>query len=447
MTTIVTRAGKGSPLTNTEVDTNFTNLNTAKIETLTSTDTSIAITGTDSSRNIALSNTAVTPAAYTNANITVDAQGRITAATSGSAGGVTTFNAGTTGFTPSTATTGAVTLAGTLALTNGGTGSTSAPQANATLMGWETTATTGGTTTFTNASSYQQNFTGSTTQTVVLPVTSTLALGWAFEIINNSSGSLTVNSSGGSLVGTVTAGTTASIVCRLTSGTTATSWDFDIDGFSGQTGTGDVVRASGPVLSSPTFTTPQATGQLAFQGSTSSSAQFATSQTSGNTTITTSQTSGTLTIGGPSGTGTQTFGRSTVSQQTDIQAGATASGSTKTMNIGTGGLAGSTTNIAIGSTAGTSTTNLQGNLQVNGAAGTSGQVLTSSGSGVAPTWTAVSGGQYFGSAAIKAIAYNSDTIAENITTTAGNNCLSVGPITIASGFSVTIASGQRWIIL
>jgi len=33
MTTIVTRAGKGSPLTNSEVDTNFTNLNTDKLET------------------------------------------------------------------------------------------------------------------------------------------------------------------------------------------------------------------------------------------------------------------------------------------------------------------------------------------------------------------------------------------------------------------------------
>jgi hypothetical protein len=32
MTTIVTRTGKGSPLTHTEVDTNFTNLNTAKLE-------------------------------------------------------------------------------------------------------------------------------------------------------------------------------------------------------------------------------------------------------------------------------------------------------------------------------------------------------------------------------------------------------------------------------
>jgi hypothetical protein len=40
------------------------------------------------------------------------------------ADGVSTFSAGTTGFTPSTATSGAVTLAGTLAVANGGTGLT-----------------------------------------------------------------------------------------------------------------------------------------------------------------------------------------------------------------------------------------------------------------------------------------------------------------------------------
>ena len=54
MTTIVTRAGKGSPLTNSEVDTNFTNLNGAKIETLTSTDSSVTITGTGDSRNLSV---------------------------------------------------------------------------------------------------------------------------------------------------------------------------------------------------------------------------------------------------------------------------------------------------------------------------------------------------------------------------------------------------------
>lgn len=50
-----------------------------------------------------------------------------------SSGAVTSFSAGTTGLTPSTGTTGAVTLAGTLAITNGGTGSTTAPGARTAL--------------------------------------------------------------------------------------------------------------------------------------------------------------------------------------------------------------------------------------------------------------------------------------------------------------------------
>jgi len=76
-------------------------------------------------------------------------------------------------------------------------------------------------------------------------------------------------------------------------------------------------------------------------------------------------------------------------------------------------------------------------------------VITVNGKGLitAVSTSAVAGGQYFGTAATKAIAYNSTSIAENITTTAGNNCLSVGPITIASGYSVTVASGQRWLVL
>jgi len=92
------------------------------------------------------------------------------------------------------------------------------------------------------------------------------------------------------------------------------------------------------------------TGTVSFSASTS------------NIGLGSSLTSGTWTAGGTSGTGIITLGQSTVSQTTNIQAGATASGSTKTMNIGTAGVSGSTTAINIGSavSGATSTTTLNG---------------------------------------------------------------------------------------
>jgi len=60
--------------------------------------------------------------------------GTFTLDTSGG-GGVTTFSGGITGLTPNTATSGAVTLAGTLNILNGGTGATTAPQARINLGG------------------------------------------------------------------------------------------------------------------------------------------------------------------------------------------------------------------------------------------------------------------------------------------------------------------------
>jgi hypothetical protein len=86
------------------------------------------------------------------------------------------------------------------------------------------------------------------------------------------------------------------------------------------------------------------------------------SASTSNINLGTSLTSGTWAIGGTSGTGIITLGQSTVSQTTNIQAGATASGSTKTLNIGTAGASGSTTAINIGSavSGATSTTTLNG---------------------------------------------------------------------------------------
>lgn len=96
---------------------------------------------------------------------------------------------------------------------------------NGFLAGFTTTATAAGTTTLTVSSTQTQEFTGVTTQTVTLPVVSTLATGREFYIINNSTGSVTVNSSGGNLVLSMAANTTGIFTSVLNTGTTAASWN------------------------------------------------------------------------------------------------------------------------------------------------------------------------------------------------------------------------------
>lgn len=76
------------------------------------------------------------------------------------------------------------------------------------------------------------------------------------------------------------------------------------------------------------------------------------------------------------------------------------------------------------------------------AAGTAGKVLTSNGA-AAPTWEdtvapVVAGG---------ALLTNTDTVTESYVIPVGTNAFSVGPITIADTYTVTVSSGQRWLIV
>lgn len=105
---------------------------------------------------------------------------------------------------------------------------------NNVLEGYTTIATAAGTTTLTVASTFMQIFTGTTTQTIVLPVTSTLTLGFQFFIQNNSTGNITIQSSGANNIVILPGGTSAYFTCILTSGTTAASWTYSSTHQAGQ---------------------------------------------------------------------------------------------------------------------------------------------------------------------------------------------------------------------
>jgi len=135
------------------------------------------------------------------------------------------------------------------------------------------------------------------------------------------------------------------------------------------------------------------------------------------------------------------------------------------------------------------TINPSGAIGFSGSYGTSGQILESLGSGAAPVWVNFSGGATLGNATANSVYYpvfanattgtfssanvsasytfnpgtgdlvapqhiasnglleNANTVSTSYVVTAGRNALSVGPMTVNSGVTVTIPAGNRWVVL
>lgn len=97
------------------------------------------------------------------------------------------------------------------------------------------------------------------------------------------------------------------------------------------------------------------------------------------------------------------------------------------------------TNITITGTFPNQTINSSGGGSLPSQSGNAGKYLTTDGTNA--SWATVSGG------GATPITQNLDQVTSNQTIASGSNGFSVGPMTIASGYTVTVASGQRWVII
>lgn len=207
----------------------------------------------------ALTGTPTAPTAVTGTNTTqiattayvVNQIGAISA-------GVTSFSAGTTGLSPSLATSGAITLAGTLAVANGGTGGTTSTGSGAVVLAQSPTLANP--TLGTPASVTLTNATG---LPILTGTTGTLSVARGGTGVTTSTGTGDVVLSNSPTLVTPALGTPSSVNLANATGLpilTGTTGTLSVarggTGGTTSTGTGDVVLATSPALVTPALGTP-----------------------------------------------------------------------------------------------------------------------------------------------------------------------------------------------
>ena len=201
----------------------------------------------------------------TNVTIVDSPAGTFTFNVATGAGGVTTFQTSLSGLTPSVATSGAITLAGTLNATSGGTGTSTAPTSGQILVGTASneyvpytlasgpgisTTVGSGTLQVNNTGVLSVNANGGTAETGAI----TLTNGSNVSIVDSPAGDFTFNVTTSTITQTTTNATYFPIfVASSATGSQAldVSPNFSVNALTGALGLGTSV-AIGPVLSVPT---------------------------------------------------------------------------------------------------------------------------------------------------------------------------------------------------
>jgi len=292
-----------------------------------------------------------------------------------------------------------------------------------------------GTTILTIASNFQQYVVGSTTQTIQLPDATTLSVGFSFYINNRSTGLVTVTNASATTLFIMQSGT-SQIFTVTDISTAAGNWiqnNGTVNAITGKKATFNntltIAGTDGTTMTFPTtsasiartdaaqiFTGVQSmTSPAITTGITAVGATFDLVNTV-STTITFAGAATTLTVGGTP----------TTAITHNYSTNATATATTKTVNIATGGAAGSTTNVDIGSSTASA---ILGRISLNFPT-----IITGSNNTTVSLWDTLSTTITFaGSATTLTLGYNS--------TAASTTNISTGAVAAATTKTVNIATG------